>query len=68
MIHSFFSFIFLLCVIALTLVPVLLVVYGFYLFYSGQFLIGIIILATGALMCRIAKPISVLTGKDFKIF
>ena len=62
----FISSIRLLITICLIMVPVLLVYYGF----TGEmnFMMRIVMVVTGLLLCRIVKPISILTGKDFKIF
>jgi hypothetical protein len=48
------------------MVPVWLVYYGF----TGEmnFIMRVVMVATGLILCRIVKPISILTGKDFKIF
>jgi hypothetical protein len=62
----FISSIRLLFTICLVMVPVWLVYYGF----TGEmnFIMRVVIVVTGLLLCRIVKPISILTGKDFKIF
>ena len=62
----FISSIRLLFTICLVMVPVWLVYYGF----TGEmnFIMRIVMVVTGVLLCRIVKPISILTGKDFKIF
>ena len=62
----FISSIRLLITICLIMVPVLLVYYGF----TGEmnFIMRVIVVVTGLILCRIVKPISILTGKDFKIF
>ena len=62
----FISSIRLLLTICLVMVPVLLVYYGF----TGEmnFIMRVIVVVTGLILCRIVKPISILTGKDFKIF
>ena len=62
----FISSIRLLFTICLVMVPVWLVYYGF----TGEmnFIMRIVMVVTGLLLCRIVKPISILTGKDFKIF
>ena len=56
----------LIIVICLILLPVWFVYYGF----TGEmnFIMRIVMIVTGLLLCRIVKPISILTGKDFKIF
>ena len=62
----FISSIRLLLTICLIMVPVWLVYYGF----TGEmnFIMRVVMVVTGLLLCRIVKPISILTGKDFKIF
>jgi len=62
----FISSIRLLFTICLVMVPVWLVYYGF----TGEmnFIMRVVMVVTGLLLCRIVKPISILTGKDFKIF
>ena len=62
----FISSIRLLFTICLVMVPVWLIYYGF----TGEmnFIMRVVIVVTGLLLCRIVKPISILTGKDFKIF
>ena len=62
----FISSIRLLFTICLVMVPVWLVYYGF----TGEmnFIMHVVMVVTGLLLCRIVKPISILTGKDFKIF
>lgn len=62
----FISSIRLLFTICLVMVPVWLVYYGF----TGEmnFIMRIVMVVTGLLLCRIVKPISILTGKDFKVF
>ena len=62
----FISSIRLLFTICLVMVPVWLVYYGF----TGEmnFIMRVVMVVTGLLLCRIVKPISILAGKDFKIF
>lgn len=62
----FISSIRLLFTICLVMVPVWLVYYGF----TGEmnFIMRGVVVVTGLLLCRIVKPISILTGKDFKVF
>ena len=62
----FISSIRLLFTICLVMVPVWLVYYGF----TGEmnFIMRVVMIVTGLILCRIVKPISILTGKDFKIF
>ena len=63
---SILNFLELIIVICLILLPVWFVYYGF----TGEmnFIMRIVMVVTGLLLCRIVKPISILTGKDFKIF
>ena len=62
----FISSIRLLITICLVLLPLWMIYYGF----TGdmQFIMRVVMVVTGLLLCRIVKPISILTGKDFKIF
>ena len=62
----FISSIRLLFTICLVMVPVWLVYYGF--IGEMNFIMRVVMIVTGLLLCRIVKPISILTGKDFKIF
>ena len=63
---SILNFLELIIVICLILLPVWFVYYGF----TGEmnFIMRVVMVVTGLLLCRIVKPISILTGKDFKIF
>ena len=62
----FISSIRLLITICFVLFPVWFVYYGF----TGEmhFIMRVVMVVTGLILCRIVKPISILTGKDFKIF
>ena len=62
----FISSIRLLITICLITGPVWFVYYGF----TGEmnFIMRVVIVVAGLILCRIVKPISILTGKDFKIF
>ena len=63
---SILNFLELIIVICLILLPVWFVYYGF----TGEmnFIMRVVVVVTGLLLCRIVKPISILTGKDFKVF
>ena len=56
----------LLLTLALILSPLYLVWLGF--MGTGSFLIRVQLVVIGLVLCRMAKPISVITGKDWKIF
>ena len=56
----------LLLTLALILSPLYLVWLG--LTGTGSFWIRALLVVTGLVLCRMAKPISVITGKDWKIF
>ena len=56
----------LLLALALILSPLYLVWLG--LTGTGSFWIRVLLVVTGLVLCRMAKPISVITGKDWKIF
>lgn len=60
------AFLFLLAVIALICSPIYLVYVGFV--YSGSLWVRALLLVFGLILCRMTKPISVITGKDFVIF
>ena len=57
---------FLLAVIALICSPIYLVYVGFV--YSGAFWVKVLLVVVGLIFCRMTKPISVITGKNFMIF
>lgn len=61
------SALFLLATVALICSPIYLVYVGFVV-YSGSFWIRVLLVAFGLILCRMTKPISVITGKDFVIF
>ena len=52
--------------LCLILGPLYLVWLGF--MGTGSFWIRVLLVVTGLVLCRMAKPISVITGKDWKIF
>ena len=56
----------LLLTLCLILSPLYLVWLG--LTGTGSFWIRVLLVVTGLVLCRMAKPISVITGKDWKIF
>ena len=56
----------LLLALALILSPLYLVWRG--LTGTGSFWIRVLLVVTGLVLCRMANPISVITGKDWKIF
>lgn len=56
----------LLLTLCLILSPLYLVWLGFT--GTGSFWIRVLLVVTGLVLCRMAKPISVITGKDWKIF
>ena len=57
----------LLLTMALICSPLYLVYAGF-VFYNDHFWVKILLVVVGLVLCRMVKPISVITGKDFKIF
>ena len=57
---------FLLAAIALICSPIYLVYVGFV--YSGAFWVKVLLVVVGLIFCRMTKPISVITGKNFMIF
>jgi hypothetical protein len=56
----------LLLTLALILSPLYLVWLG--LTGTGSFSIRILLVVTGLVLCRLTKPISIITGRDWKIF
>ena len=61
-----FATLFLLATIALICSPIYLIYVGFV--YSGAFWVRALLVVIGLIICRMTKPISVITGKDFVIF
>ena len=61
-----FATLFLLATIALICSPIYLIYVGFV--YSGAFWVKALLVVIGLIICRITKPISVITGKDLVIF
>ena len=57
----------LLLTIALICSPLYLVYAGL-VFYNDHFWVKVLLVVVGLVLCRITKPLSVLTGKDLKIF
>lgn len=48
--------------------PFYLIIIGFYYAATSHFILGSSIVIIGCLILRLMKPISILTGKDYKIF
>ena len=61
-----FATLFLLATIALICSPIYLIYVGFV--YSGAFWVKALLVVIGLIICRMTKPLSVITGKDFMIF
>ena len=61
-----FATLFLLAIIALICSPIYLIYVGFV--YSGAFWVKALLVVIGLIICRMTKPISVITGKDLVIF
>lgn len=57
----------LLLTMALICSPLYLVYAGF-VFYNDHFWVKILLVAVGLVLCRMVKPLSIITGKDLKIF
>jgi hypothetical protein len=57
----------LLVTLALVCSPLYLVYAGF-VFYNDHFWVKILLVAVGLVLCRMVKPLSIITGKDLKIF
>ena len=61
-----FAALFLLATIALICSPIYLIYVGFV--YSGAFWVKALLVVIGLIICRMTKPLSVITGKDLVIF
>lgn len=46
----------------------LYLVYAGFVFYNDHFWVKILLVAVGLVLCRMVKPLSIITGKDLKIF
>ena len=57
----------LLVTLALVCSPLYLVYAGI-VFYNDHFWVKILLVVVGLVLCRMVKPISIITGKDFKVF
>ena len=57
----------LLITIALVCSPLYLVFAGI-VFYNDHFWVKVLLVVVGFILCRMVKPISIITGKDFKVF
>ena len=62
-----FATLFLLATIALICSPLYLVYVGLVV-YSGSFWVRVLLVVIGLIICRMTKPISVITGTDLVIF
>ncbi len=57
------------CIVLLTIfLPVYLIILGFYYATIDKFLLGCGLVFLGLVVLRLIKPISIITGKDYKIF
>ena len=61
-----FATLFLLATMALICSPIYLIYVGFV--YSGAFWVRALLVVIGLIICRMTKPLSVITGKDLVIF
>jgi len=57
----------LLLTIALVCSPLYLVYAGI-VFYNDHFWVKVLLVVVGLVLCRMVKPISILTGKGLKVF
>ena len=57
----------LLVTLALVCSPLYLVYAGF-VFYNDHFWVKVLLVVVGLILCRMVKPLSIITGKDLKIF
>lgn len=62
-----FASLFLLATVALICSPLYLVYFGLVV-YSGSFWVKALLVVIGLILCRMTKPISVITGKNLVIF
>ena len=61
-----FATLFLLATVVLICSPLYLIYVGFV--YSGAFWVKVLLVVVGLILCRMSKPLSVITGKDFVLF
>ena len=61
-----FATLFLLATVVLICSPLYLIYVGFV--YSGAFWVRALLVVIGLIICRMTKPLSVITGKDLVIF
>ena len=61
-----FATLFLLATIALICSPIYLIYVGFV--YSGAFWVRALLVVIGLIICRMTKPLSVITGTELVIF
>lgn len=64
---TLFAALTLLFTLAMILSPLYLVYAGF-VFYNDHFWVKLLLVLVGLILCRMVKPISIITGRDFKIF
>lgn len=62
-----FAALFLLLTLALICSPLYLVYIGF-VGPNISFWVRVVLVVVGLVLCRVVKPISIITGKDWKIF
>jgi hypothetical protein len=46
----------------------LYLVYAGIVFYNDHFWVKVLLVVVGLILCRMVKPLSIITGKDLKIF
>lgn len=63
-----FAFIMMLMVTFIIVVPFNLIIKGFVLAATGSFVSGVVLVTIGCIILRLVKPISIITGKDYKVF
>lgn len=64
---TLFAALTLLFTLAMILSPLYLVYAGF-VFYNDHFWVKLLLVVVGLILCRMVKPISIITARDFKIF
>jgi hypothetical protein len=66
---KFLAFLMFLIGLSIVCIPFYLVIYGFYyIITTGSFGGGCFCIVLGFILLRLIKPISIITGKDYKIF
>lgn len=62
------AFLMFITVCAIILIPFKFIIDGFILAASGSIIWSLLMVVIGCILFRLIKPISIITGKDYKIF